>query len=402
MLVLTEDISVDLDAVMNLIIKNLVDLVERLVPSQLITLFKFLARHQQRVLIYQAYHRHKIVLGDLWEVSLIYGETCFTLGRMEEYYKHTKASLMKLLEAKYYSALRVYFEKNRAYCETQRFFFLAELIYLSEIKAETNLLKILSDTNQKNLFEVLSVYQYELPKIHQIVFEKKIEQKHLFAFLPNEIIEYLLICDTDKQRLLAYEVLSENEEIQKEIEQIAKKELKVKPHQLHPLNHTLKKSYFNRKIARIIPSNIELNPEVILEESVREEGKPTSPVQENYNLSDDEKRLIMHFEYDQRTQQETYELVHSFIAINYYTLALNLVAQLKFSSEKLYLSGWLSYQVRDYANCIYFINEYLGTIEPHHDQTPFLKLKRKAFFQLNDMESVHSIDKQLNANGTGS
>lgn len=312
-----------------------------------------------------------------YELQSFYLEALWQLGQVKKFEEKLKEVCKTILIKKYLSkalSLITLFD-NRA--REKKFWNKFKILYYAETN-DYEALKALTLNLEsfESFYEILSIFDISEPDISFTVLKQKIKECHQYEVMPNEIIEYILLAENDIERLRVFEIDYLEENIKSILFNIAQEKLKLKhvsiPVDMPNLKKALRPDFkiekrTSKKTEISFPELYEIDGQIIERDYV----------QQQYELSSQEKDIITRLAFENHDKSEYSELVKSMISINFYMAALKIVERMEFSEEKLYYQGYLNLKIGNFGESIYFINEYLNRVEPE-DLEPFIKMKRQA------------------------
>lgn len=312
-------------------------------------------------------------------------EALWNLGRIKEYFDMCKQICTEVLSDKYYGIVPVFKELHHARCQSKEFYQNFLLMDLAERGEERELEKLLDISSYALRAEVLAHFEFNSLKLNFYLLKSKLIEclKGKLQLTGKEMVQYFLLCSKVSEMLLLFELDEVSDGIKEKLVALAR-ENKIKATDLLEENSKL------RDLLRPTMS-------VSRKETTKAyEYEKLSPMGQNiieavnksYSTSSDEERLISQFKYEEVNLHELEELIISFVTMDYFKLGLVLANKLSEGPNKLYYKAVCCLGMNQYAETIYYINEYLNVADKTQDITPFLKIKLQAYIGLNNKPEI--------------
>lgn len=372
-------------------LKNHVDEIRnKTQPIELFKISEFCASKNYFELVYL------LTDSDEWLIDLqrLRCTACRELGRIQEYFDLCKEVLTTSLLKKYFSKLPEFFNTHENYLKEKVFFKKAKLILLLETSQWGKAVDFVKNNSFENIYELLSTYESGDPAYRKLCLTQKLRESQRYEMMENELIEYLLLCETDIERMYLFELYSLNPMIELELLEIAKDILKLNFRDL-PLEYRKLKTELkpNIQVKKVQPQNEdEVFPRLYSLENTNLGQIEVKDIR--YEITPEEQIAITRLKFEDYEIEEKQELIKSFISMGFYSAALKLVESLRLSDEKLYYLGFLNLKISKFADAVFYINEYLNSVQPD-DPIPFLKMKREAHMAMNNVDALAQVEMQL-------
>lgn len=378
---------------------------------------KFLEKENQFENIYKIL-KAKLINEELKNIKLIfiYLEVLWKLGRISEFTEVVNLTNQHLISLKYYNNYREFFQLVESKTLKNQNISLGKLLYFCDtgnIEEATKLLRnllndqIYSKNKKSSKAKALVQSVYSILKEHQVNSADMYYYKLFFKLLSymhegkpvnkKNLIEFLLMLKEGRDGLVLIE-LPIDESIKVPIAKYLKSQYKLKSKQVPVCFSDTKVILINRSL--IVGKKTEKNKQQTFVESLNHISLETE-----YLVSDNlysprisalEKELIKQFEIEEYTEKDIKSFVVSFIEMEMYFIAYNLILKTEESPEKYYMMAEIKLRITDYSEGIYLLNEALNKYKiEKEEKLPFIYLKARIYEGMNKILDAKNMYREM-------
>ena len=355
------------------------------------------------------------------ELRLLFLKSIWELGRIREFNNECENLISLCIDGKYFNKFESVTKFVEGYSNKHHFLIRSKLIVACERNHVEEILQLLSQYLQKEVYAKSSWAQIDtkhLKSIYSIIEIYRDQSPFLF----REYIRFSMLLQMTKELkekidlkdILKYIILTDSIEdlflvLERESHLILEDTLgsyinEVYQGQLSQIPYLFSRTreLFSRKITMAKIENSEEDTTDIFENPLNDKNERSEsmhrafPAKASYKLSQIEEDIIREVKYAEFPEESLSNLVISFIEMELYSTALELLKKLPNSSNSLYLEAQVNLNIGNYSIVVDLVNRSIDEFRlDGASKVPFLYLKARALDELSINDQAKSAVKSL-------